>query len=550
MKTPRSMVVWALLAFAGCAGTRALAPLPVTADASASVTAASEAVERSLNGKDAQAQVSAEIALGEALERAQLPVSALIHYAFAVAAAKGYESVPAVERLVALQEQLDDTLLVPNLLGAGVRKEWSNLKAADLARVQYLAAEVNLRKGKFEEARALLANIPSDVPVYPFARYLLGVVLADPRFPGGAQGEESVKAFQAALDALPAPPRKLEPGAPLSASERVRQLALLGLGRVHYALKHFSESTQAYEAVPRFSPFWDQALFENAFARFQNDDFGGSLGSLEALHAPQYEGAFQPESWILKATVYYFSCLYRESAEAMGAYDRIYQPMLESLKKYLAETHTPEELFGWVAASSSAQAPGTLPRPVLLWVRDSERIRALGQLLQALDRDEARIRQTSAWGGATSERLLAELSDNRKSIVKVAGQLSRNRLEEALRVLKNLNDQALVIRFETLKAEKEMLESGVDHEKFLQRQPLYRPQLPEEDWNYWRFQGEFWIDEIGYYQYTLKRGCPGGAAQRSDSPTAPPETEAPETPPGAPDSDDAPSAPSEPSPAP
>ena len=45
--------------------------------------------------------------------------------------------------------------------------------------------------------------------------------------------------------------------------------------------------------------------------------------------------------------------------------------------------------------------------------------------------------------------------------------------------------------------------------KLLKAQTLYRPKMPAENWNYWKFQGEFWRDEIGYYQYTLKRGCPG-----------------------------------------
>jgi len=37
--------------------------------------------------------------------------------------------------------------------------------------------------------------------------------------------------------------------------------------------------------------------------------------------------------------------------------------------------------------------------------------------------------------------------------------------------------------------------------------------MPGADWNYWKFQGEFWIDEIGYYQYTLKRGCTARAQE-------------------------------------
>jgi hypothetical protein len=42
----------------------------------------------------------------------------------------------------------------------------------------------------------------------------------------------------------------------------------------------------------------------------------------------------------------------------------------------------------------------------------------------------------------------------------------------------------------------------------LKTQSIYRPKMPGAAWNYWKFQGEFWRDEIGYYQYTLKRGCP------------------------------------------
>ena len=76
--------------------------------------------------------------------------------------------------------------------------------------------------------------------------------------------------------------------------------------------------------------------------------------------------------------------------------------------------------------------------------------------------------------------------------------------------MKGFADQAEIIRFEVAKAEKEFAETGSDQNVLLKKQTLYRPQMPAENWNYWRFQGEFWRDEIGYYQYTLKKGCPVG----------------------------------------
>jgi hypothetical protein len=99
------------------------------------------------------------------------------------------------------------------------------------------------------------------------------------------------------------------------------------------------------------------------------------------------------------------------------------------------------------------------------------------------------------------------LEQNRQTLSQVAGQLTKNRLTEAYQTIKAFSDQADIIRFETTKAEKELIESGVDQAALLAKQKLYRPPMPAENWNYWPFDGEFWIDEIGYYQFTLKRGC-------------------------------------------
>src|SRR5262249_33885338 len=73
----------------------------------------------------------------------------------------------------------------------------------------------------------------------------------------------------------------------------VRELALMGKGRLLYAQKRYEEAVKTYEAVPRFSRYWDQALFELGFARFRAEDYGGALGSVQALPAPQLEDGFQ-----------------------------------------------------------------------------------------------------------------------------------------------------------------------------------------------------------------------------------------------------------------
>src|SRR5690606_11299449 len=111
--------------------------------------------------------------------------------------------------------------------------------------------------------------------------------------------------------------------------QETKWLATLGLGRVHYGAGEYAKSVEAYERIPRFTRYWNVALFENGFARFQNEDFGGALGSLQSLYAPQFAGAFQPESYTLSSTIMFFSCLYDESKNYLRIFDETYLPMHE-----------------------------------------------------------------------------------------------------------------------------------------------------------------------------------------------------------------------------
>ena len=162
-----------------------------------------------------------------------------------------------------------------------------------------------------------------------------------------------------------------------------------------------------------------------------------------------------------------------------------------------------DELFDAVARGER------IPKPVLLWVRANERVQGIFRILAEIDREIGAFERASRSGDSSvALELLPALQQNRATLRQVGGRIVRNRLEEAARNIKGFADQAGIIRFETSKAEKELAEAGIDQEKILRAQELHRPALPSDAWQYWKFEGEFWLDEIGYYQYTLKRGCP------------------------------------------
>lgn len=455
---------------------------------------------------DNDLRLKSEYYLASSLQRDNLPFTAFIYFTPIVRAGPSHPyHAKSVEAFIALQEVLNDDYLIPSILNNlydQYADAWATLPLEVLARINYLIGRISHRKTLLEDARQFLEAVPETSQYYARAQYLLGITLADPRFP--AATDEARRANLEAARAIfenifSIKSRQL-------GFENTRQLSILALGRINYNMGEYQKAVDWYEMIPRFSKYWDQALFENGFARFQNDDLGGGLGSLQGLYAPQFAGAFQPESWVLTSTIYYFSCLYAESKSSLGEYERLYLPMAEQLRPLVeGEALDPVEYFRLVQRADEQR----VPKAVLNWVRGNERMLGLFDMLAEIDAEKARIGENQSWKSAKlADELVTYLDQNRGTLEQVAGTVSKARLVEAYRSIKGFADQAEIIRFEVAKAEKELAEQNFDVASDLASQTLYRPKTPAENWNYWRFQGEFWRDEIGYYQYTLKRGCP------------------------------------------
>lgn len=455
---------------------------------------------------DNDLRLKAEYYLASSFQRANLPFTAFIYFTPIVKAGPAHPyHAKSVEAFIALQETLNDDYLIPSILNNLYDKyadTWATLPLEVLARINYLIGRISHRKALLEDAKQFLEAVPDTSQFYARAQYLLGITLADPRYPAASDEVRKANLDAARVifeNVLKVKTKQLD-------FADTQHLAMLALGRTNYNVGEYQKAVDWYEKIPRFSKYWDQALFENGFARFQNDDLGGGLGSLQGLYAPQFAGAFQPESWILTSIIYYFSCLYEESKAALVEYENLYLPMAEKLKPLVeGESRDPVSYFQLVEKTESQE----LPKAVLNWVRSNERMLGLFGMLHQIEVEKGLIDQNQGWKAAKlANELTTYLDQNKGTLEQVAGTVSRARLVEAYRTIKGFADQAEIIRFEVAKAEKELAEQNVDAVGVLKKQTLYRPKMPAENWNYWKFQGEFWRDEIGYYQYTLKRGCP------------------------------------------
>lgn len=385
----------------------------------------------------------------------------------------------AVEHLVALEAKLRDPFLVPDALAAvpvPVRAELSpSLRDA----VSYFSGEVAWHDGQPTRARKLLGAVSKGGAEYGQAQYLLGVIASTASSPD-----------------LPTALARFRAEVGLSGTApSLRILARLAVARTLYAMGRYRESAETYREIPIASRVGPAALLEEGYARFRAGDPGGALGAVQALHAPQLGESFTPESWLLDATIYYFDCLYAEARSSLYAFHQRYAPTQRTLTELLKMKVSSEAAYGWLVHPKSSPLP---PR-VRAWVGEDGRLRHASTLSRELGREKARL---------TDPALARRAERARAALVARAGALVKARVAEAEKRLHHYSDQAEVLRFESTKAEKELLESGLDQRKILASEKLFRPAIPSPSWDYWHFQGEFWTDELGSYRFTLANGCP------------------------------------------
>ena len=364
-------------------------------------------------------------------------------------------------------------------------------------------------KEELLRARALAAEVPAGSAVAGEAGEVRGLAAL-------AAGDDD--AAQREFAALVSPRAEAGPSDGISAARRQR--AILQLARLAYARGDDASAIALYAKVSRAAPEWLDALFESSWARFRRGEDEKALGNLLTLHAPFFQGHYFPESYVLKALLLYENCRYADATRTLAEFERSYRPVHDGLAAELARVSTPQlaaELLlqGPHAGTSQIQGPARAEVERLVFapelVADG---RAAEDVAAELDSFDARAPDFRS--SALARAVLPGLRAARMELLDQAGRGVRARLASARSELRELLAQSLRLSYEIAGREQELARAGGPALPLSQRAQRSLPQVGEDE-ELWPFQGEYWRDELGSYQFTLgehcQRSAPGVPAQ-------------------------------------
>ncbi len=435
----------------------------------------------------------AQIYLAETLARMKLFFPALYYYqdVFSQGRTNRYY-LNAIEGLLAIQEELHDPVLVPVVIDANYDPEgFGQLDAGKIAQINYMIGEFSFRRGKNEDAKLFLEYVPPESPLHPRARYLLGILAVKKKAP-----DEAISHFKAILDLIDANTSNPE-------MRELRDLALLGLARVSYGLEHFEEATKYFQEVPRFSNEWFDAMYENAWAYYRMKNYGRALGELQSITAPFFEKRHIPEAFVIQGTTYFVNCQWDRVRRSVARFKKIYEPMEAALKAYLEKDRELVDYYRDTVAGGAGRFSVELAREV----RRSKRFKDYYFMLQHLSWEREQLDTVGVWKGSSLYSVAKQVMDEQqKELEKVVGNYAKRRLSFLSSQLTHFDNQINILDFEVTDAERQWLEQGKEILKG-RRARLPRPDIPTDQWQHWSFETEYWRDEVGYFQHSLRSEC-------------------------------------------
>ncbi len=434
----------------------------------------------------------AEIYLAETLYKLDLHIPALYYYTDLFKVGRGRYYLNAVEGLLNVQRSLHDPLWVPALINERLDPEgFGHLDPEKIAQINYLVGELSFRQHKDQDARAFLEYVPPESPLHPKARYLLGLLDIRANDPESAEGH-----FNAVLELIEEDDSDEE-------KLRVRNLALLAAGRNVFGLGRFDEASKFFSSVPRFSEQWFKAMYENAWSYFRKEEYGQALGELQSVTAPYFGKRFIPEAYVIRGTTYFVNCQWDRVRRTVDRYKTTYEPMLASMKSYLGEAHEPAEYYRDVVAGGN----GNFSIEVAREVRRSRRFKDYHFMLQHMSWERAQVDTVGVWKGSRlAEDIALVLDQHRDGTEHVAGTWAKGRISERFAQLQHYENQMNILDFEVADAERRWLEQGQEILKG-RRARLPRPKIPNDQWQHWSFDREYWKDELGFIQHSLRSEC-------------------------------------------
>ena len=446
--------------------------------------------------KSKRAQI--KYTLGIAFMEMELYHMASLQFIYVIKSGNKDYRLKALEKLLIITKYLNNDNLLQYTLN---QISFKNIPITQRSSYYYYLGHFNLKDKKYNKSRYYLFKIKPGNIFYNKARYLIALSYAEEN--------KTSKAIQIFKDL------SLERS---GITDSTRIAALMGLARTYYQAKKFKSAIRVYRSIPKDTPFWHESLLENSWAFLRAGKFRSALSNFQTLHSHFYAEQYQPESLILRSYTYLYICKYYEMEKVLDLFNATYLPTLKKVKRQLLVGNLYTSYFNVVfnalnrTKAKNVSQRQILPPVVINKISKNAKFQSSFDYLKRLEEEQRKLNSLpSSWlrsriGRNAKYILKSRISSTKKSAGKVVKSI-------LLKIKKDLNQFVVsegYLRYDILKGKREFLKKRIAKRHAAQIQideKIGRDYYVANGYEYWPFEGENWLDELGSYHYVGIHNC-------------------------------------------
>ena len=436
-----------------------------------------------------EAHGEAWVKMGDLLVEFDMEYSALLAYGNAINS-DATTGASKVADAISLAKKLSDQRYLSPILAENVGLEVDKNTRSNIA---YLAARHYFQDQQEGLALGMLRMVGNKSDVYPEAQALNGVILTQ-------QGRYA--------DALAPLVTAQQMGRTANRGERFDNVLTLNVARSYFAAGNYLRAIEYYAQVQRESDFWPHAHFERAWAHFRQGDVKGTVAVLMSHDSPFFEDWYFPEADLLRTYSLFMMCKFPDAGKEIEAFEARYSSVRDQLKSSV-DALTPTDAWNDATAYLAGEKH-IYPAKLLRKFATDERFLAAVRSTDKAEDELQRLRNVSSNPFATiaSQRLAGRKAD----LIQEEGQRVKAHLASARDELIDMLQNVEVTKLDIMNYETAMLEKAAVTGKleYGDRIGQLRRLRKKKGIRVWPFQGEYWADEIGYYQINTRPDCPEG----------------------------------------
>lgn len=297
-------------------------------------------------------------------------------------------------------------------------------------------------------------------------------------------------------------------------NDETKGVALANYARALYQARKLAEAEAVYRQIPKDHILYRKVQMELAWTLFREGKIRSALSAIQTLHTPYYENFYDPESFILRSIILIFACQGDEALKAVKSFEKNFHGLDGSLSSWLQRKPDVATVINEIALSqrrikdSESDKKGLLPFFVVRTIMDEQPLSGLLKAKKEINKEQTLFLKTfkSETSGKIHAYAKKAYAAKLRNMDKNIARVFNHKVAVFQNDYRDMEAQVEFLKYEILEEIKRATKAKMITPAKV-NEDVKRSFFVQNGYRYWPFNGEYWIDEIGNYQYLGVNRC-------------------------------------------